>query len=201
MDLGLDDGLRVSVSCGQPDAPSPQLLSSVPQQSSPSDPPSSDGRHVGPERRAMNVISAPGTGALAGFGLTLRAPVAVAAGWVTVDSGLRQHQPAPAMTSAYTDLRARLSEPPAVLAARLDAVSACLEMAGLAPDDSAPGQLSVTRTTSDGWALLALGRAVIACAVVELSGVAAPVAIALLTRQHAHARSARQRTGEPVGTA
>ena len=201
VDLGLDDGLRVSVSCGQPDAPSPQLLSTVPQQSSPSDPPSSDGRHVGPERRAMNVISAPGTGALAGFGLTLRAPVAVAAGWVAVDSGLRQHQPAPAMTSAYTDLRARLSEPPAVLAARLDAVSACLEMAGLAPDDSAHRQLSVTQTTSDGWALLALGRTVIACAVVELSGVAAPVAIALLTRQHAHARSTSQRTGEPVSTA
>ena len=201
VDLGLDDGLRVSVSCGQPDAPSPQLLSTVPQQSSPSDSPSSDGRHVGPERRAMNVISAPGTGALAGFGLTLRAPVAVAAGWVAVDSGLRKHQPAPAMTSAYTDLRARLSEPPAVLAARLDAVSACLEMAGLAPDGAAHGQLSVTQTTSDGWARLALGRAVIACAVVELSGVAAPVAIALLTRQHAHARSASQRTGEPVGTA
>ena len=42
----------------------------------------------------MNVMSAPGTGALAGFGLTLRAPVAVAAGWVAVDSGLRKHQPA-----------------------------------------------------------------------------------------------------------
>jgi hypothetical protein len=36
---------------------------------------------------------------------------------------------------------------------------------------------------------------------VELSGVAAPVAIALLTRQHAHARSTSQRTGEPVSTA
>ena len=119
VDLGLDDGLRVTVSCGQPDAPSPQLLTTVPQQSSPSGSPSSDGRHVGPERRAMNVISAPGTGALAGFGLTLRAPVAVAAGWVTVDSGLRQHQPAPAMTSAYTDLGSAQSAAPVVAAGRL----------------------------------------------------------------------------------
>ena len=80
-------------------------------------------------------------------------------------------------------------------------MSACLEMAGLAPDDSRPGSSPSAQTPVTAGRRLALGRAVIACAVVELSGVAAPVAIALLTRQHAHARSARQRTGEPVGTA
>jgi hypothetical protein len=46
----------------------------------------------------------------------------------------------------------------------------------------------VVRTTSDGWAVLALGRAQIVCTVIEMSGVSAPVAIAILTRRHAHAR-------------
>ena len=63
---------------------------------------------------------------------------------------------------------------------------------------SSGSQLSVTRTTGDGWAVLALGRAVIACTVVELSGVPAPVAVALLTRQYAHARGARNRSAAGV---
>src|SRR5580704_15070950 len=75
-DLGLDDGLRVTVSCGQPDGVLPNAATTAPRQSPPADrrPPSS-GRHAGPERRALNTASAPGTGALAGFALTLRAPV------------------------------------------------------------------------------------------------------------------------------
>ena len=60
-----------------------------------------DGRHAGTERRAMNTALAAGAGALAGFGLLLRAPVPVAGGWVTVSSGHRQHETAPAMASAY----------------------------------------------------------------------------------------------------
>jgi len=62
-------------------------------------------------------------------------------------------------------------------------------MEGLAADGSKGRQLTVTRTTNDGWVVFTLDRALVACAVVELSGVSAPVAIAMLTRQYAHARS------------
>ena len=96
------------------------------------------------------------------------------------------------MAAAYAQLRAELTEAPAVLAARLTAVDAALEMAGLSGDRAGGRQLTVTRTTSDGWVTFALDRALIACAIVELSGVSAPVAIALLTKEHAHARSAAQ---------
>src|SRR5258708_33133643 len=60
-----------------------------------------EGRHAGPERRALNTVKAPGVGALAGFGLMLRAPVPVACGWVTVQPGHRHHEPAPGMASAF----------------------------------------------------------------------------------------------------
>jgi enediyne polyketide synthase len=203
VDLGLDEGLRVTVSCGQPDWPLPQLLNTVPMQSVASDSKASvEGRHAGPERRALNTVKAPSVGALAGFGLMARAPVPVACGWVTVQSGQRHHEPAPGMASAFTQLRAELAEPASVLTARLNAIGACLQMAHLQADgsasDSASGgsadELRVARTTGDGWAVLVLGRAVIACAVVELSGVSAPVAVALLTRQYAHARGVRSRS-------
>jgi enediyne polyketide synthase len=194
VDLGLDEGLRVTVSCGQPDWPLPQLLSALPLQSSvPDGKAPAEGRHAGPERRALNTVKAPGVGALAGFGLMVRAPVPVACGWVTVQPGHRHHEPAPGMASAFGQLCAELAEPAAVLTARLNAIGACLQMAHLQADGSGSSadQLSVTRTTGDGWAVLDLGRAVIVCAVVELSGVSAPVAVAMLTRQYAHARGPR----------
>ena len=195
VDLGLDDGLRVTVSCGQPDVPPLPLLRSVPQQASAAESHNtSRGRHAGPERRAVNTATAPGEGPLSGFGLTLRAPVPVACGWAVVDSGLRHHEPEPGLALACGQLRAELGEPPAVLAARLHAIVSCAEMADLLDGRLNSAQLSVTRSTSDGWALLTLGRASIACAVVELSGIAAPVAVALLTRRHAHARPRERRS-------
>lgn len=202
VDLGLDEGLRVTVGCSQPEIPLPAVMTRVPQQAPPAESLNeSQGRHAGPERRAVNTATAPGEGPLSGFGLTLRAPVRVACGWAAVDSGLRHHEPRPGLTLACSQLRAELAEPPAVLAARLQAITACAEMADLLDGRRNAGQLSVARATSDGWALLTAGRASIVCAIVELSGVAAPVAVALLTRQHAHARARERRTRAetPVG--
>jgi hypothetical protein len=199
-DLGLDDGLRVTVSCGQPDGVPPNAATTVPRQSAPgASRPSGGGKHAGPERRAMNTASAPGSGALAGFVLTLRAPVPVACGWVAVESGHRQHKPTPGMAAAYAQLRAELAESTAVLAARLEAVGACLRMADMTAEAPSSGELTVTQATGDGWTVFALGRARIACGVVELSGVSSPVAIAILTRQYAHARSKKSRPA-PVRT-
>jgi hypothetical protein len=190
-DFGLDDGLRVTVSCGHPDGPLPKLLTTVPQPATPSDSqPPAEGRHAGPERRTVNTATAAGTGALAGFSLMLRAPVPVACGWVPVELAYSRHEPAAGMAAAYAELRAELTEPPSVLAARLAAVAAALKMAGIAADQARGRQLTVFRTTNDGWVVFAVDRALVACTVVEMSGVSAPVAIALLTRQHAHARGA-----------
>jgi hypothetical protein len=193
------------VSCGQPDWPLPQLLNTVPMQSVAADSKApGEGRHAGPERRALNTVKAPSVGALAGFGLMARAPVPVACGWVTVQPGQRHNEPAPGMASAFAQLRAALAEPANILTARLNAIGACLQMAHLQADgspsgsgtDSGAGELSVARTTGDGWAVLVLGRTVIACTVVELSGISPPVAVALLTRQYAHARGARSRNAK-----
>lgn len=189
-DLGLDDGLRVTVSCGHPDGPLPELLTSVPQPAAPADGQlPAEGRHAGPERRTVHAVSAAGSGALAGFSLMLRAPVPVACGWVAVELAHSRHEPAAGMAAAYGQLRAELAEPPSTLAARLAAAGAALEMAGLAADGSDGHQLTMTRTTNDGWVVFTLDRALVACAVVELSGVSAPVAIAMLTRHYAHARN------------
>ena len=198
-DLGLDESLRVTVSCGQPEPVLPNA-SAVPQQSAPSDARPRAGRHAGPERRAMHTASAPGSGALAGFALALRAPVPVACGWAAVEPGHRQHEPTAGMASAYAQLRAELADSPAVLAARLEAVGACLTMADIATSDRIAEQLAIGRTTGDGWAVFTIGRARIASTVVEISGVSAPVAIAILTRQYAHARSTASRMAAPVST-
>lgn len=130
----------------------------------------------------MNSASAPGTGPLTGFGLSLRAAEPVACGWAALEPNHRQHEPAAALTFACTQLRTELAEPADVLGARLDAITASLAMAGV----TTSGQLTVARTTSDGWALLVSGAVRVASAVVDLSGVPTPVAIALLTGGPAH---------------
>ena len=148
----------------------------------------------------MNTVTALGSGALAGFGLALRAPVAVACAWTTVEPGHRQRELSSPMASAYAQLRSDLGESPAELSARLEAVGACLAKADLVPADHGPRQLVVVRTTADGWAVLALGRAQIVCTVIEMSGVSAPIAIAILTRRYAHARIPANRIAAPVNT-
>ncbi|HSR85832.1 MAG TPA: KR domain-containing protein, partial [Streptosporangiaceae bacterium] len=201
IDLGLDEGLRVTVNCGQPDELLLDAAAAVPRPSAPADTrPPSRGRHAGPERRAMNTASAPGAGSLRGFALALRAPVPVACAWTPVEPGHRQRELSSPMASAYAQLREQLAEPPKDLSARLEAVSACLAMADLVPEEHGARQLTVVRTTGDGWALLALGRALIACTVVEISGVSAPVAIAILTRRFAHARGTAGGVAAPVST-
>lgn len=146
------------------------------------------------------MASATGSGALAGFALTVRAARPVACGWTVVDPGHRQREVSPALATAHAQLRAALAESPAVLSARLEAVRASLAMAGLDVGDRGAGQLALVRTTGDGWAAFSQGRAQVACTVVEMSGVAAPVAIAILTRRYAHARVPASRTARPVTT-
>jgi hypothetical protein len=134
----------------------------------------------------MRVASAPGTGALAGFTLAVRASVPVACAWVTAAEAGRQHRPTASLATAYGQLRAEFQEPPDVVTARLEALRACLSMADLPATDD----LVLARATGDGWAVLETERSRIATVVADLSGVGAPVAIALLTMRSAHARPA-----------
>ncbi|HEY2508461.1 MAG TPA: beta-ketoacyl synthase N-terminal-like domain-containing protein [Streptosporangiaceae bacterium] len=179
IDLGLHHGLRVSVHCGQPDGPAPQPAAIVPQQprrARASDPNAPAGTAAN-RPATMNVADAAGVGALAGFDLVASAPVQVSCGWAVVDRGHRQSQPIASLVPAYAQLRDVLDEPAALLAARLEAVGACLAAARI----KAAEQLSVTRTTSDGWVAFETGQARVACVVAEISGVPVPVAIAVLT--------------------
>ena len=191
-ELGLDPGLRVTVSCGQPDV----ALTSIPRQSRPSGNgrlgtpgPAVAGLLAARERRGLNTVTSRGTGQLAGFALTARAPTPVGCGWTTVESASRWYQPAADLAVSSGQLT-ELGDQPAVLAGRLEAVRACLASCDLRADND----LRVTHTTSDGWAVLATRRARIASTVVEISGVATPVAIAVLTLRRAHARAAPVRS-------
>jgi hypothetical protein len=125
-------------------------------------------------------MTAPGQGALAGYELSVWAPGPAACAWAAADPEPGAQPPGtagPDLAGLQDDMRSRLAEPPAVLAARLRAVAGCLAAAR-------------TRATSievapagapDGWVLLRAGQALIACIVTGLSDVAGPVAIAVMT--------------------
>lgn len=192
-ELGLDAGLRVTVSCGQPDL----TLAAIPRQSGAS----GNGQQAAPggptagllgggERRGLNAVTSRGTGQLSGFTLIARAPTPVGCGWATVEKHSRPFQPAADLAISYGQLQAELGDQPDVLASRLEAMRACLASADLRADSD----LRVIHATSDGWAVLATRRVRIATTVVDISGVAAPVAIALLTQRPAHARAAPARS-------
>ena len=196
-ELGLDPGLRVAVSCGQPDV----ALTPIPHRSGPPgngqlavrEAPVAGLLPEG-ERRTLKSVTSRGTDQLSGFTLTARAPTPVGCGWVTIGDARHPYVPAADQLISYGQLQAELGERPAVTGSRLEAVRDCLASTGLRADSD----LRVTHATSDGWAVLATRRARIATTVVDISGVAAPVAIALLTLRRAHARPAPVRSPATV---
>jgi len=144
--------------------------------------PAGNGHPTGVPTGRGFTATAVGTGPLAGFSLTVAAAVPVACGWTAVAPGQRRDHPPARMAAVYAQLRERLAEPTATLAARLRAVGSCLASAGLGEAEQAASEpLSVTAITGDGWTLLRAGTATIACTVVEISGVSSQVAIAILT--------------------
>jgi len=137
-----------------------------------------------------------GTGQLEGFTLRVRAADAVECGWAAANSPQGANSPHCAQPTQGTQasqgagpdaelglaevkaqIRSRLSEPPATIAARLQAVSDCLAAA------RTPARCPVTLrdATTDDWVLLSVAGASVACTVVEISGVPCPVAIAIMT--------------------
>jgi hypothetical protein len=162
--LGLHPELRVTVACGQPDGAGlrPAPAGVVPQPSLPSD----------------AAAAARGSGQLEGFALSVVAPAAAVCSWaaaVPVPPG----EPAvgPGLADLANQVQRLMSEPPAILSARLRAVAACLAQAG------APALSAGMAEGSPGaeWLVLSAAGGTLACTVAEISGVSCPVAIAIMT--------------------
>ncbi len=182
--LGLDPGLTVSIQCGEPDdsrltRTRPADLPAAGVITLPSQRKPPDAAAAGPAAEsARRTAIADSAGQLAGFTLTVASDAAVACGWAVTEAEHRAEAgTGPGRATAYGQLRQLAAEPPAASAARLQAVAACLAVAGAPP--GCP--VSVERVTSEGWALLDAGGAWMASTVVELSGVSRPVAVAILT--------------------
>jgi hypothetical protein len=145
------------VQCGQPDA-----VAVVPRPS-----PSPDGPPA-----------ALGSGELEGFALSVRSPEAAVCGWAAAVPGpTAEPDLAPELRDLYDQVRSLLSEPPAVVRARLRAIAACLAQAGM-PDVSA---VMTDPATGSDWLVLSAAGGTLACTVVEISGVSCRVAIAVMT--------------------
>jgi hypothetical protein len=82
----------------------------------------------------------------------------------------------PGLAGLRDQLAQRLGEPPALVSARIRAIAACLPAV-----EQLAGQITIDESVSAGWLVLHAGGASLACTVVDVSGVALPVAIALAT--------------------
>lgn len=121
---------------------------------------------------------APAAAPLDGFTLSAREPKGAACGWAAAgpEPAAGQHDPSTGLADIEADLRRR-GELPAVVSARLAAVAACLARPG-----SGTERLVVSGDPHDAdWLVLRANTAVLACTVVEISGVSCPVAIAIMT--------------------
>ncbi len=175
--LGLDPRLRVAVECGQPGGPprpaparvSPQL----PQAGSagPAGP-------AGPTRRTWSSRSVAGISQLKGFTLRARGGDSVACGWAAAEptAGPAPDE-GPGLAKVRAQIRLRLAEQSGTIAARMRAITDCLVTA----ETPAGCPVTVSDMTRDGWVLLSVAGARLACVAVEISGVSCPVAIAVMT--------------------
>jgi len=115
---------------------------------------------------------------LEGFSLSAREPEGAACGWAAADqkpAGRKQNRLA-GLADVEAELRRR-GEPPAVISARLAAVARCLARPG--PGTESPVVAGDPHDAN--WLVLRADGAVLACTVVEISGLSCPVAIAILT--------------------
>jgi enediyne polyketide synthase len=186
--LGLSPELRVMINRSQPDGADPPegarqpdanaTAVIVPQPSPSPDRPPGAGAHGAGPHGSLATHTVPGRGHLEGLVLTVRAPGAAACGWEPAAPGAASGpEPGPGLVDIEDQLRSGWEEPTTIFGARLQAIAACLAMAG-----ASAASPVVTKPAADGgWLLLRVAGASLACTVVEISGVSCPVAIAVMT--------------------
>jgi hypothetical protein len=122
--------------------------------------------------------AAAGSGELEGFVLSVLAPEAAVCSWAAAVPGPSGEPAAgPGLADLANQMHSLLSEPRAVVSARLRTVAACLAQAG-APAVSA---VMADGTAGAEWLALSAAGGTLACTVAEISGVSCPVAIAIMT--------------------
>jgi enediyne polyketide synthase len=165
--LGLDARLRVSIAAASPAVP---------------------GFSQATVGTAADSLSRADDGGPAGLALVV-GPAPLAAGCWRVVSADRPGPATgplggPAAGGLGRRLAERLAEPAGPLAARIRAIEACLPPGpgGQGPGETGAGaELVLDDAVLDDWVVLRAGAARLACTVVQISGVASPVAVALVT--------------------
>jgi enediyne polyketide synthase len=173
-EFGLDPALRAVISCAAP----PGHGAGPPGEGTDAGHP--DGGSGGPAAGDPTWADrAAGTGPLAGFDLTVQASRPVACRWQAVgglagDTALLDE----ALIAVRGQLAARLREPAAALDARLATLASALAALGRVPGTP----LRVEDACDANWIVVRARDMAVACAVTQLSGVSAPVAVALASR-------------------
>jgi enediyne polyketide synthase len=164
---GLNPDLHVAVHRGEPAAVVPQ----------PS--PSRDDEPAAEAGGSPGAYTVRGSGPLERFALTVRAPEGAACAWEpAVPGAAGGPEPGPGLADIEDQLRSGWGEPTALDGARLRAIAACLAAAGT----PAASPVVADVADDDGWLLLRVAGASMACTVVEITGVPCAVAIAIMTR-------------------
>ena len=145
--------------------------------------------------------TAAGHGPLDGFELAVQAVRPVACRWQAVGvPGDDDVPPDAGLIALRRTLEARPRENPAAAHARLVTIAACLAALGREPGTP----LDLTSERDGGWIVVRAPDAAVACAVTEISGVPAPVAVSIasrLARSGAGGTPPAQRgQGEPIGS-
>ena len=174
-EFGLDPELRAVISCGAPLRDSGAGLPGRAREPGRSD----SGARTGTGDDHGWTDRAEGTGLLAGFELTVRASRPVACRWQAV-GGLAGGNPLldEALIAMRDQLNARLREPSAALDARLATITSALAALGRVPGSP----LRVEDPCDAGWIVVRARDMAVASAVTQLSGVGAPVAVALASQ-------------------
>jgi enediyne polyketide synthase len=141
--------------------------------------PSPDGQPGAMAGGPPATCTARGSGPLKKFALTVRAPEGAACAWEPAISGPADGpNPGPGLADIEDQLRSGWEEPTALFGARLRAIAACLASAGT----PAASPVVADIADDDGWLLLRVAGASMACTVVEITGVPCAVAISIMTR-------------------
>ena len=158
-EFGLDGALRAVISCGSPPrSPAPAA-------------------GTGPRDGWADTVA--GRGPLDGFELTVRAARPVACRWQAVSVPRDDDLPLDeALVTLQRRLEARPRETLAAARARLATIESCLAALGREPGTS----LALEDACDGGWIVVRSPDVTVACTVTEISGVPAPVAVAVASR-------------------